>query len=95
MIVFTIGEVFKTLGEQPYMTRRIPSTHWGRVNSFINTCYGVFSAIGNILLGKILDQNGYDSASLTVGVIGVVAIALFGVLAVTDKQQFPLLYGKK
>ncbi len=95
MIVFTIGEVFKTLGEQPYMTRRIPSTHWGRVNSFVNTCYGAFSAIGNILLGKILDQNGYDSAWLTVGVIGVVAIALFGVLAVTDKRQFPLLYGKK
>ena len=27
MIIFTVGEVFNTLGNQPYMTRRMPSTH--------------------------------------------------------------------
>lgn len=94
MIVFTIGEVFKTLGEQPYMTRRIPSTHWGRVNSFISTCYGAFSAIGNIILGRILDHSGYDSAWLTVGVIGAASILLYAALAVTDRKHFPLLYRK-
>ena len=95
MIVFTIGEVFKTLGEQPYMTRRIPSTHWGRVNSFIYTCYGAFSAVGNIIVGRILDKSGYDSAWITVGVIGAAAIVLYGALAATDKKQFPLLYPQK
>ena len=54
MIIFTIGEVFNTLGHQPYMTRRIPSTHWGRVNSFVNTVSGFFSGVGNILIGKIV-----------------------------------------
>ena len=53
MILFTIGEVFNTLGHQPYMTRRIPSTHWGRVNSFVNTVNGLFAGVGNIFIGKI------------------------------------------
>ena len=44
MVIFTVGEVFNTLGNQPYMTRRMPSTHWGRVNSFIYTVSGAFSA---------------------------------------------------
>lgn len=42
MTVFTIGEVFNTIGVQPYVTRRIPSTHWGRMNSIISIASGAF-----------------------------------------------------
>ena len=92
MIIFTIGEVFNTLGHQPYMTRRIPSTHWGRVNSFVNTVSGFFSGVGNIFIGKIVDTSGYDVAWLVVGIIGAVAITLIVILNLLDKRQFKLLY---
>lgn len=92
MSIFTIGEVFNTLGHQPYMTRRIPSTHWGRVNSFINTVNGGFVAIGNIFVGKIVDTSGYDLAWLAVGIIGAVTIAFVIILNLVDKRQFGLLY---
>lgn len=95
MIIFTIGEVFNTLGHQPYMTRRIPSTHWGRVNSFINTVNGGFVAIGNIFVGKIVDTSGYDLAWLAVGIIGAVTIAFVIILNLVDKRQFGLLYQTK
>ena len=92
MILFTIGEVFNTLGHQPYMTRRIPSTHWGRVNSFVNTVNGLFAGVGNIFIGKIVDVKGYDMAWLAVGVLGAVAITLVVMLNLVDKRQFGLLY---
>ena len=95
MILFTIGEVFNTLGHQPYMTRRIPSTHWGRVNSFVNTVNGLFAGVGNIFIGKIVDVKGYDMAWLVVGVLGAVAITLVVMLNLVDKRQFGLLYGGK
>ena len=89
------GEVFNTLGNQPYMTRRMPSTHWGRVNSFIYTVSGAFSAWGNILIGKIVDNSGYDRAWLAVGAFGVATIVLAVTLNIMDKKQFYLLYEKK
>ena len=92
MIIFTIGEVFNTLGHQPYMTRRIPSTHWGRVNSFVNTVSGFCSGVGNILIGKIVDTSGYDVAWFVVGIIGAVAITLIVLLNLLDTRQFKLLY---
>ena len=95
MIIFTVGEVFNTLGNQPYMTRRMPSTHWGRVNSFIYTVSGAFSAWGNILIGKIVDNSGYDRAWLAVGAFGVATIVLAVTLNIMDKKQFYLLYEKK
>ena len=95
MVIFTLGEVFNTIGTQPYMTRRMPSTHWGRVNSFIATINGAFSAIGNILIGKIIDTSGYDSAWLAVGIFGMATIVLAVVLNVVDRKKFGLLYGKE
>lgn len=92
MTVFTIGEVFSTLGKQPYMTRRIPSSHWGRVNSFVNIVYGAFPAIGNVILGKVIDSQGYNVAWLMVGAAGAVTIVLSLILALNDRRSFPLLY---
>lgn len=95
MIIFTIGEVFNTLGQQPYMTRRIPSSHWGRVNSFVSTINGLLAGVGNIFIGKIVDVSGYDMAWLAVGVFGAITIGLVVILNVVDRRQFGLLYETK
>jgi predicted MFS family arabinose efflux permease len=92
MTVFTIGEVFNTIGSQPFMTRRIPSTHWGRMNSLINIFTGGFSAVGEIFMGRVIDTSGYESGWNLVGVLGVVTIALLVLINITDRKQFHLLY---
>ena len=92
MVIFTLGEVFKTLGDQPYMTRRVPSTHWGRVNSFVSIFNGLFSNLGNLLVGRVLDTQGFGSAWAIVGIAGAAVIALALLLNITDRKQFPLLY---
>lgn len=33
MILFTLGEIITTLGSYPYLTRRIPASHRGRISS--------------------------------------------------------------
>jgi predicted MFS family arabinose efflux permease len=92
MTVFTIGEVFNTIGSQPFMTRRIPSTHWGRMNSLINIFTGGFSAVGEIFMGRVIDTSGYESGWNLVGILGVVTIALLVLINITDRKQFHLLY---
>jgi hypothetical protein len=92
MTVFTIGEVFNTIGSQPFMTRRIPSTHWGRMNSLTNIFTGGFSAVGEIFMGRVIDTSGYESGWNLVGVLGVVTIALLVLINITDRKQFHLLY---
>lgn len=95
MTVFTVGEVFATLGNQPYMTRRIPSTHWGRINSFVNTVTGAFAGLGNIGIGKAIDRLGYNRAWLIIGVLGIITVTLVAILCVSDKYRFPSLYKNK
>ena len=92
MTVFTLGEIFCTIASAPYMTRRVPSTHWGRVNSAINIVCGGFTSIGNIYIGKMVDMYGYMHAWILVAAVGFIAITLLIVLNILDKKSFPLLY---
>ena len=94
MTVFTVGEIFNVLGGSPYMTRRIPSTHWGRVNSILMIFNGGFSAIGNLVVGKLVDTKGFSAAWEMIGVVGALAIGIVFLLALVDKKQFRLLYEK-
>ena len=94
MTVFTIGEVFNTIGVQPYVTRRIPSTHWGRMNSIISIASGAFSGVGNLLIGKLVDTSGFDSAWLVIGIAGIFLILCAAAMCITDKKYFQLLYEK-
>ena len=92
MIIFTIGEIFVTVGSKPYMTRRIPSTHWGRLNSFINILSGTFLVLGNLMIGNIVDNGSIDRAWLAVGLAGAGTMLLLTWLCVQDPKRFPLLY---
>src|SRR5699024_9694403 len=43
MVLFTIGEILSTLGTYPYMTRRVPASHRGRISSVANIFIGAAS----------------------------------------------------
>lgn len=92
MIIFTVGEVFYTIGCQPYMTRRIPSTHWGRMNSMIGVVTGFFNGVGNLVFGNVIDHFGFATAWNIVGILGIVSVSLLSILVISDKKHFSLLY---
>ena len=92
MVVFTLGEIFTTLGRQPYLTRRIPASHRGRLTSIPLVggmlCQGVALKVG----GALADGT---PLLLVWGLVVAVAAAVaagYALLRRADRRAFPLLY---
>lgn len=94
MVVFTLGEILDSLGNQPYITRRVPASHRGRVSSL--------RSVGQMLLqGVFLAAAGHSADFLPLFWIWAVLIAiglanlLFMIrLRRQDRKQFALLYSE-
>lgn len=92
MIVFTIGEICETLGRQPYLTRRIPSSHRGRFSSCYTVFAGAFQLYGQQIVGNMADVMPMQKVWLFVVIIGALNSAGSFVLRQRDKKVFSLLY---
>ena len=92
MIVFTIGEICETLGRQPYLTRRIPSSHRGRFSSCYTVFAGAFQLYGQQIVGNMADVMPMQKVWLFVVIIGALNSAGYFVLRQRDKKVFSLLY---
>lgn len=57
MILFTIGEVMTTLGSYPYLTRRIPASHRGRISSVSNIFLGAAMYYSQWKIGAVLETH--------------------------------------
>lgn len=53
MVIFTLGEIVQTIGQQPYLTRRIPASHRGRFSSFYTIFAGAFQLSGQQVVGRM------------------------------------------
>ena len=92
MLVFTWGEIFCTLAQGPYLTRRIPSSHRGRVTSVLNVVESVLIGFFNITVGKIYDLQGSTTAWVIVlGAVGLSVLLTFFVIK-GDRKAYPKLY---
>ena len=94
MAVFTVGEIFGTLGSQPYITRRIPASHRGRVASITSIFSGTFSTISQKGVGALADAWPMRAVWLVVALLGFLNVCGYLVLCRRDKKAFPLLYGE-
>ena len=94
MVVFTIGEVLNTLGMNPYISKRVPSSHRGRFTSVHNICTSAFSSFGNTLVGKIIVMYTFREGWIFVFVVGSMLLAVFSLYRGMDKKRFELLYCK-
>lgn len=92
MFVFTVGEIFVTLGKQPYITRRIPATHRGRVSSIYSLFVYGFQMTSQLIVGKLADLWALSLVWTFVVGIGVGSVALHLRLRATDHRTYPLLY---
>ena len=96
MFVFTLGEVITVLGSNPYLSRRVPASHRGRVGGVSSVLHSVFSSATQYLISFMLIWTGsnYKLLWLIFGICGLVAAALYGCLYTPDKRRFPKLYNR-
>ena len=92
MILFTIGEIYNTLGAQPYLTRRIPSSHRGRIASVKRIAINVCVAMIQFVIGLLIDHYTMTYVWMIAVGIGLLTIVLVIALEHYDKKAFPLLY---
>ncbi len=92
MLVFTWGEIFCTLAQGPYLTRRIPSSHRGRISGVIGVMQSVLMGIFNIITGRIYDSAGSTAAwTAVIAVLGA-AVLISLLLIRGDRKAYPKLY---
>lgn len=94
MAFFTIGEIVNTLGGSPFISRRVPASHRGRVSSYIGICYMLGGTIGQLITAFVIDNVSFNATFGLLAVVGLVATLIAAYNYKLDKRQFPKLYQK-
>jgi MFS family permease len=92
--VFTFGEIFNTLSSSPFLTRRIPASHRGRIIAVMNVVCGLSSSAIQLAVGWIYDKAGSPTAWTTVIGIGIAEILIVAVMAAFDRKDYPCLQSR-
>ena len=92
MLLFTWGEICSTIGEGPYLSKRIPSSHRGRLNGFSSVLAFAVQSVCQLTVGRLYDKGGSLAAWTAVFIILAAAICLIFVLLFRDKKHYPKLY---
>lgn len=95
MIVFTLGEILEALGNKPYISKRIPSSHRGRFIAINNILTTATSSVGNTVIGKIVVLYTFKEGWIAVSVIGAGLLILLAVYRGLDRKRFELLYKER
>ena len=92
MLIFTLGEVFSVLADNPFLTRRVPAGHRGRIYGINAVVQTVFSGVSQLVIGQIFERCGSSAAWTGVYVIGGLSLAAAVVLIKMDRKLYPKLY---
>ena len=94
MLLFTWGEIFCTISDGPYLSRRIPSSHRGRINGFSAVLGTVIHGVGALAVGRLYDNAGRLAAWTLVLLLLAAAAVLSLILIRRDRTVYPKLYEK-
>lgn len=92
IFAFTIGEIVNTIGSSPFVSRRIPASHRGRVSSYMGIGYMIGGMGGRLVAGFATDYLGYNITFMSLSVIGALCISIVAFNYQYDKKCFPKLY---
>ena len=92
MIVLTCGEVFSMLAESPYLTKRMPASHRGRVNGFVGVVRTGVTGIYQAMIGFVYGRGGAEAAWVVVLISGGLFVLLCILLIVKDRKVYRNLY---
>jgi len=90
--IFTIGEIFSTISSSPFMTKRIPSSHRGRIMSVSNVFATLLYSGAQIGIGAAYDNLGNYWAWGIICFLGLIVISLQIYISIIDKKYFKNLY---
>ena len=96
MFVFTLGEVITVLGHNPYNSRRVPSSHRGRVGGISTVAHSIFSSLTQYLISfiLILSNSNYRLIWTVFICCGLAATVMYAFMYIPDRKTFPQLYKK-
>lgn len=92
MFAFTLGEIINMLGSAPFISRRAPASHRGRVNSYRSIAYFVGGVGGRVVMGNLIENYSYATAFTVLSLVGVGVVMLVAYNYRLDQQIFPKLY---
>lgn len=91
MIIFTWGEIAATIAGTSYFTRRIPSSHRGRLSATIGVSSSILVALGQIGFGRVIDLAGYLTAWTVIICLGMVNLLILIPFQRSDRKNYSLL----
>lgn len=94
IIIFTTGEIFGSISKTPYLTKRIPETHRGRVLSITTSCAGIIGVLSNYVIGTFIDYYTFRTVWIIIAVIGLFVMSLYSIYLRLDRKAYPGLYSK-
>lgn len=92
MFVFTLGEIINMLGSAPFISRRAPASHRGRVNSYRSIAYFIGGVGGRVVMGTLIERYSYAPAFAFLSVVGIGVVLLVAYNYRVDQRIFPKLY---
>ncbi len=92
IIVFTWGEIFLTLSTDPYLSRRIPSSHRGRLLGVGSLTAILLYAGIQPLVGFLYDKAGSLKTWTVILSLLLALIGLTSILRRRDRQVYPEFY---
>ena len=94
IIIFTTGEILGSISKTPYLTKRIPETHRGRVLSITTSCAGLIGVLSNYIIGTLIDYYTFSTVWIIIAVIGLFVMILYSIYLRLDKKAYSGLYTK-
>lgn len=91
IFVFTIGEILSTLGEKPYLSKRIPVSFRGRIISLAMISAQIGEGLFHKVMGVLLDHYSAIFCWWIIAGIGLVIIIAHTILNIWDKKLYPAL----
>ena len=92
MVIFTLGEISNAIGGSPYITRRIPASHRGRISA-IGTVFATgFQSVSQKGVAYLVDTQTLSFVWIVITIIGIFSIMGMCILSLTDKKEYTLLY---
>jgi len=92
IIIFTFGEIFSTLSATPFLTRRTPASHRGRLIAIEGVLCTLVTSACQLVAGLFYDNLSSTAAWGFIFLTGGIVILLQTVIRTFDRKDFPALY---
>ena len=92
IVIFTWGEIFSATSASPFITRRIPASHRGRIASIRQVVCSLSASLVQLGTGYVYDNLGSKAAWLCILGLGAVSILLMVIMRSWDRKDFGAFY---